>query len=161
MKRENLLFLGLLALGLANMVSDLTGALPLRALSSATGASPAPKVFSTMNGVEGYSTQFFLDWEVDGETVSLELTPERYAKLQGAYNRRNVFGAVIAGAPTVATNPHFVDMFRDITRHGLCGEQPLLQELGVTAEGPVTIRLVPRKPLTGTPPLTFAVRCDE
>ena len=114
-----------------------------------------------MNGVEGYSSQFFLQWEAEGEIVSLELTPERYAKLRGAYNRRNVFGAVIAGAPTVATNPYFADMFRDITRHGLCGEQPLLQELGVSAEGPVTIRLVPRKPLTGAPPLSFEVCCGE
>ena len=58
MKRGAAIFL--VVLGTAQMLGDLTGVLPLKAIAAATGASPAPKVFSAVRGLETYSTRFFL-----------------------------------------------------------------------------------------------------
>src|SRR5687767_15937977 len=87
----------LLVLGLAQMVGDLTHFLPLKAVAAATGASPAPKVFSAVQGLETYSTRFFLDL---GDK-RVEITPEVYARIRGPYNRRNVYGAALAYGPVL------------------------------------------------------------
>src|SRR5262249_9019819 len=94
---------GLLVLGLAQMSGDLTGLAPLKAIAPATAASPAPKVFSAVRGLETYSTRFFVQWtDADGSNRFYEITPERYARLRGPYNRRNVYGAALAYGPVLA-----------------------------------------------------------
>lgn len=124
-------------LGLTQMAADLTGILPLKGLAAATNASPAPKVFSSVRGLETYSTRFFLEWP--GQ--SLELTPEVYSRIRGPYNRRNVYGAALAYAPVLPAE------LRDpVMRYALCGERRLLGELGVDASAvrdPIAVRLEP------------------
>ena len=44
----------LVILGLTQMVADLTGLPAVRGLAAATLASPAPKVFSAVHGLETY-----------------------------------------------------------------------------------------------------------
>ncbi len=148
---KNLPAIGLILLGLAQMTGDLANLPPLKAIAAATGASPAPKVFSAVKGLETYSTRFFVEWDDRaGKANSLELTPEVYARLQGPYNRRNVYGAVLAYGPVLATDPNGKLMFDAVARYALCGEAPLLRELGVipnspnTVKGRVRLRLEPR-----------------
>jgi hypothetical protein len=45
----------LLAIGLLQMVGDLLHVAPLKGFAAATAASPAPKVFSSVRGLETYS----------------------------------------------------------------------------------------------------------
>jgi hypothetical protein len=128
----------LVILGLAQMTGDLLGILPLKGIAAATGASPAPKVFSAVQGLETYSTRFFLDL---GHTRA-ELTPELYSRMRGPYNRRNVYGAALAYAPVLPP------ALRDpVTRHALCGDAPLLRELGLHATRTPAVLL---EPLPGT-----------
>ena len=145
---KNLAALGFLILGLAQMAGDLANLPALKAIAAATGASPAPKVFSAVKGLETYSTRFFLEWhDRAGKARSLELTPEVYARLEGPYNRRNVFGAVLAYGPVLATDPRAKPMFDAVARYALCGAAPLLRELAIdpnTVEVRVRIRLEPR-----------------
>jgi len=151
---KNLAAIGLVILGLAQMTGDLANVPPLKAIAAATGASPAPKVFSAVKGLETYSTRFFVEWHDQvGKAHSLELTPEVYARLKGPYNRRNVFGAVLAYGPVFVTDPNGKPMFDAVARYALCGDAPLLRELGVnlnspnspnSVEGRVRIRLEPR-----------------
>ena len=122
-----------------------------KAIAAATGASPAPKVFSAVKGLETYSTRFFVEWDDRvGKAHSLELTPEVYARLKGPYNRRNVYGAVLAYGPVLSTDPNGKPMFDAVARYALCGNAPLLRELGVIPNSPnsvagrVRIRLEPR-----------------
>ena len=61
-RRERIAAGALLALGLTQMVAQLAGSDALRAVAAATNASPAPKVFSAVSGLETYSTTFFIDW---------------------------------------------------------------------------------------------------
>ena len=129
----------LVILGLAQMIGDLTGLLPLKAIAAATNASPAPKVFSAVQGLETYSTRFFLDTG----SARIELTPDVYSRIRGPYNRRNVYGAALAYAPVLPPS------LRDpVMRYALCGDAPLLRELGVAAPSrPPAVEL---EPLPGT-----------
>ncbi len=141
----------LLFLGLLQMLGDLSGLVVLKGIGAATVASPAPKVFSAVDGFETYSTHFFLEWtDIDGTAHALQLTPGRYTQLAGPYNRRNIYGAALAYGPLLSTNPHTRPMFEAVAGYALCGQAPVLKELGVdpsTVAGRVRIRL---EPLPGT-----------
>ena len=137
----------LLVVGLSQMAGDLFGVDALRGLAAATAASPAPKVFSAVGGLETYSTRFFIEWQDRaGVNSSLELTPEVYARLRGPYARRNAYAAVIAYGPILATDPRTKPLLDGVARFALCGRAPLLRELGIdpeNLEGVVQIRLEP------------------
>ena len=143
--------LALLVLGLLQMAGHVAGIGWLRGLGAATSASPAPRVFSAVEGLETYSTRFFLEWtDVAGAAHSLELTPELYAELRGPYNRRNAYGAVVAYGPVLASRPATRSLFDAVAAHALCGEAHLLRELGIdpaSVRGAARIRL---EPLPGT-----------
>jgi hypothetical protein len=143
----------LVAVGLLQMSGDVTERFVqprvgrvLKGVGAATAASPAPKVFSAVGGLETYSTRFYLEWtDRAGEFHSLQVTPELYARLRGPYNRRNVFGAALAYGPVLPP-----DLRDPVMRYALCGEAPLLRELGIDpaeVRGPVRVRF---EPLPGT-----------
>lgn len=144
----------LVILGAARIIGEASGFLPLQAMAAATGASPAPKVFSAVRGLETYSTRFYIEWP--GRRI--ELTPKVYSRMRGPYNRRNVYGAALAYAPVIPST------LRDpVMRHALCGDAPLLRELGVdvrASPGPIVLVL---EPLPGTSigdlPTRFPVSC--
>jgi hypothetical protein len=137
---------GLLIVGLLQMTGDFLGLPVLRGIGAATCASPAPKVFSAVRGFETYSTRFFIDWkDQEGIDHELELTPELYARVRGPYNRRNVYGAALAYGPVLPA-----ELRAPVMTYALCGEAPLLSELGIDRThiaGPVRIRY---EPLPGT-----------
>jgi hypothetical protein len=150
--------IALLVLGLLQMSGDLleqaglgTVGRPLKGIGAATTASPAPKVFSVARGLETYSTRFYLEWcDTAGEDHSLLLTPELYGRVRGPYNRRNVYGAALAYGPVLATTEQTRPLFHSVIHHALCGEAPLLRELGIDpaeVAGPVRVRY---EPLPGT-----------
>ena len=153
----------LLVVGLAQMAGDVFHLPALKGIAAATAASPAPKVFSAVRGLETYSTRFSLEWEDRAQAHRvLLLTPEVYARLRGPYNRRNVFGAVLAYGPVLVSDPRTRAMFDSVARYALCGEAPILRELGVdphAVAGHLRVRLEPRPgselydlPLTIEPP---------
>lgn len=145
MKNPAAIFLVVLAL--AQMLGDVIDSKLLRGVASATTASPAPKVFSAVDGLETYSSRFFIEWrDRSGNEQSLRLTPEIYARMRGPYNRRNAYGAVIAYGPILATNSATQALYENVARYALCGEAPLLRELGIdpaTIDGAPRIRLEP------------------
>ena len=164
MSRLDYRALALLVLGLAQMVGAVVGIGPLKGLAAATVASPAPKVFSAAKGLETYSTEFYLEWEtVDGQQESLALTPEVYPRLQGPYNRRNVYGAILAFGPVLYTEDKARPMFDEAAEYALCGQAPVLRELGIdpkTVAGGVRVRYVPRDGLDlGELPSLIEVPC--
>lgn len=138
----------LLLLGLLQMAGDVLRIPALRGIGAATAASPAPKVFSAVRGLETYSTTFFLvRKEASGARAERRITSRHYAQLRGPYNRRNVFGAVLAYGPVLASDPRTRPLFDAISRYALCGEAPLLRELGLPVgevPGAVYLRLEPR-----------------
>jgi hypothetical protein len=141
----------LLVVGLLQMAGDLFGLRAVKAVGAATAASPAPKVFSAVRGLETYSTRFVLEWTGrDGERRQLEVTPEVYGRVRGPYNRRNVYGAALAYGPVLATDPATRPMFRSVVNFALTGEAPLLRELGVDPAEVVPPVRVRYEPAAGT-----------
>lgn len=153
----------LVALGLAQIAGDVLGLPALRGLAAATAASPAPKVFSAMQGLETYSTRFTLEWDdAAGALHRVAITPAVYAGLRGPYNRRNVYGAVVAYGPVLASNPAARSMLDAVARHALCGDAPLLRELGVdptAVRGRPRVRLAPRPGSAPALPLVLEAPC--
>jgi hypothetical protein len=155
----------LLGVGLLQMTGDLLRLPALKGIGAATAASPAPRVFSAVRGLETYSTRFFIEWmDRAGRPHVLEVTPELYAKLRGPYNRRNVYGAVLAFGPVLISNPTTRPMFESVIAHALCGEAPLVRELGLDREdiaGQVRLRLEPRPGSDlGIMPFVLEARCS-
>src|SRR5260221_3986431 len=117
------------------MAGDVCRFPALKGIAAATGASPAPKVFSAVKGLETFSTQYFVEWiDKTGASHSVEITPERYAHLRGPYNRRNVYGAVLAYGPVLVSDPRTRPLFNALSSYALCGKSPLLRELGIPVE---------------------------
>jgi hypothetical protein len=88
-----------------------------------------------VKGLETFSTRYFIEWiDTVGGLHSVEITPERYTHLRGPYNRRNVYGAVLAYGPVLVGDPRTRPMFNAVSSYALCGEAPLLHELGIPHE---------------------------
>jgi hypothetical protein len=122
----------LLVLGLAQMAGDLTGFAALKGLAAATAASPAPKVFSSVRGLETYSSRFYLEYrDRQGNEHSLLLTPALGARLRGPYNRRNVYGAVLAYGPVLLSDVRTRPLFESVARFALCDDAPVMREVGI------------------------------
>ncbi len=137
----------LFLVGLTQMAGDLLHLPALKGLGAATAMAPAPKVFGSIRGYETFSTGFAL--EADGQ--SWQLSPERYARLLGPYNRRNVYGAALSYGPVLPP------ALRDpVLRHALCGEAPLLAELGIPAPAAGAKRRVRFTPVGGEMPAGMA-----
>ena len=163
--KEKILFALFLFIGLMQMFGDLTGLTALKGIGAATGASPAPKVFSAVKGLETFSSRFYIDWtDQSGQPQLLEITPEVYARLEGPYNRRNIYGAALAYGPILAGDSRTEAMFFSVRRYSFCGSAPLLMELGIDTSnlhGPVSVILEPKdaSTLADGMLLDFEVNC--
>ena len=153
--------------GCLQMAGDLLRLPPLKAFGAALAASPAPKVFTAQNGFETYSSSFFLEWTGSGGAQhSVEITPENYSGVRGPYNRRNAYGAAVSYGPVLAANPRTAPMLAAVTQYALCGQAPLVRELGLDAAagaGSMRLRLEPRRPPPGNEPwqLVFETNCHD
>lgn len=108
-KRSNVLALALLAFGLSAMAGEVLKISALKGIGLASCAAPYTKVFSeatTSDGSETFETfaaKFILHYETsDGDERSIHITPELYQKLKGPYQRRNVYGAILAYGPALS-----------------------------------------------------------
>ena len=145
-RTRNILAGGQLVLGVMQMIGDLSGVAAIKGIAAATAASPAPKVFSAVRGLETFSTRFVLEWtDATGTERSMPLTPEVYARMRGPYKRRNIYGAVLAYGPVLPAE------LRDpVLRYAVSGDAPLLREVGIDPAGVKDMR-VRYEPLPGTP----------
>ena len=97
---RNWVALALLVLGSFQMTGYLLGLTALRGLGACSTASPFPKVFSDVRGLETFASAFTMAYETpEGLEVSQPITPEYYQRLRGPYWRRNVYGAALSYGP--------------------------------------------------------------
>ncbi len=141
MKARNRLAIAVLCLGLLQMSGHFFGSKLLRGLGLATGISPYPKVFCEADGYEAFAASFRLEGRhADGRDWACDLDPERYARLAGPYNRRNVYGAALAFAPRLP------DELRDqLLGDALHPDSALRRELDIPADvADVRVRITDR-----------------
>jgi hypothetical protein len=154
----------LLALGLLQMAGDVAGLPALRAVGAAWQASPAPRELAAVHGLETYAARVGVEWtDRGGVQHVLPLTPEVLARLRGPSHRRAAYRTALVLAPVLAGQAPTRPMWEAVARHALCGDAPLLRELGATAPprpGAVRVRLSPRPgPDPGPLPRVLAAPC--
>lgn len=154
----------LAVIGLLGIAGTILGSSKVKGVAAATAASPAPKVFTSHKGLETFSTRFTLAWTDDFGRHEMPLTYDNYGRLQGPYNRRNVYGAVLAYGPVLATSEATIPMMRTVSRYALCPENgaPVLVELGIDPDSVRDVAVV-YEPLEGTPeelPRILKPACD-
>jgi len=131
----NLAAIALLVLGCFQMVGHFTGIRALRGIGAASVASPFPKVFGSAPvwgeadlELETFSATFELQYEFEGQTIILPITPAVYERVRGPYNRRNVYGAALAYGPCLPP-----DLMQPIVDYALTEPGTLRSELGLPA----------------------------
>ena len=136
-RRHDVAALAILCLCSTSFLGELTGIRVLKGVGAASGVAPLPRVFSARRGVETFAWELTLMYRVAGEEVELELTPEVGARLAGPYNRRNVYGALLAYGPLLPP-----DLRRSVARTALRPGSRLRRELGLPdAASDLRIRL--------------------
>lgn len=151
----------LVAVGLLQALGWATGSAALRGIGQMSAASPLPFVFSSFRGVETFAAEFEVELEkTDGTRVSYVITPELYSKLDGPYNRRNTYGAVLSYGPALDA-PGERRLVESVLRYGLCNGGPLAWEFG-EPENVVRVRaLVHSKTRGGRAPFRLELECSE
>ena len=97
-------------------------------------------MFSDANGLETFASAFAIEIEEpSGAIQRMTMTPAIYARLQGSYNRRNVYGAALAYA-TRLPEPLWQAVFCYALRPG----GPLRAELGLTPDPAAKIHVTAR-----------------
>ncbi len=125
----NLVAVFITALGCTQMIGYVTGSRTLRGIGLASTAAPLPKVFSDVEGLETFASDFsLLGVDGTGEPFALPITPELYARLEGCYNRRNVYGAALSYAPRMPE-----PLWSAVFCYGLRPGGPLHHEFGLPA----------------------------
>ena len=96
----NVAALVILLIGSTQFLGYLLNIPTLKGIGFASVIAPFPKVFSDVDGLETFASDFTLILTSDqGKVTEQSITPELYSKLTGPYNRRNVYGAALSYAP--------------------------------------------------------------
>lgn len=92
----------------------------LRGIGFVSGVSPLPLVFSSFNGVETFSTDFKLSVQLKNSTViEIDSINQIYSKIDGPYNRRNVYRAMFSYGPFFNT-VESIRLRDQILFYGIC-----------------------------------------
>ena len=130
----------LLVVSLSQMFFGLVHAEGARNAVASTAVAPYPKVFCDKDGYEAFAMDFELVGEdFDGGQHSVVMTPDVYKRMQGPYNRRNVYGAALAFAPRMSPAQ------RDaVVEYAFHSNGALRHELGLPPLRKLTIRITPK-----------------
>jgi len=99
-----------------------------RDIGFVTVSSPLPLVFSAYNGIETFSTKFNVSVTYqNGEKYHAELDADRYNLLEGAYNRRNIYGAIFSHGPFF-DKENLINIRQNVLYYGICKPGLLAKE---------------------------------
>ncbi|MDE0224572.1 MAG: hypothetical protein OXP28_05495 [Gammaproteobacteria bacterium] len=152
----------IVCLGCLQMAGDIFDLPVVKAFGAVSHISPAPKVFTTQNGFETFSSTFVLHaWDKKHGVTALPLTPEVNALVRGPYNRRNAYGAALSYGPVLARSPRTAPMFWSVLQFGLCSDQGVAADLGLAGRRHYAVEVSPhdRNPAHESP-IRFQVDCE-
>lgn len=162
--RSAIVFAILVSLGSLQIAADSLRMPRLKGLAAATQVSPAMKVFTAHQGYETHAAQFALSWQDrDGVAHTLELDPHTYAKLEGPYNRRNVYGAAFAYGPLLRHDPKLRPMQESVMHYALCKPGRLRSDFGIPVDAThLTAHVIPMRAITRDDlDLSWNIDCHE
>jgi hypothetical protein len=118
------LYLTIIIVGLLQTIGYLFSNKIIRGIGLASGSSPLPIVFTEVKGLETFASDFYIQFtDTLGRQQEIKITPVLYSKLQGPYNRRNVYGAAISYGPILSE-----ELCGSVLNYGLC-KKILIQEM--------------------------------
>lgn len=137
--KYNFIAFFLIFLATVKVVADIFDFKKLSALAAITNLAPAMKVFTAHDGYETYSSKFSIKViHFDGEVVEKNIDSKTYAGLEGPYNRRNVYGALIAYGPYLTSKSNTNKMWQVMADNSFCRKKSVLSELGFSNTSGVT-----------------------
>lgn len=129
-KTANIAAVMITLVGSFQMIGYMTGVSAVRGIGAVTAAAPFPKVFSDVDGLETFASDFTLHWQdALGGSHAWPITPDLYARLPGAYNRRNVYGAALSYAPRMPEA-----LWQAVFCHAFAADGPLRRDFGLPAD---------------------------
>ena len=130
--KYNVIAAFLIFLATIKVFADVFNFEKISALAAIINVAPAMKVFTAHKGYETYSSKFTLETRhTDGQVIATKINSKTYAGLKGPYNRRNVYGALIAYGPYLTNKPNTHDMWYVMASNAFCGNSSILSELGI------------------------------
>ncbi len=137
--RTDLAALLILSIGLFQLAGYFFNNNILKGLGFASAIAPFPKVFSDVEGLETFASEFTLIIHgTDGRTSEKPITPELYSMLSGPYNRRNVYGAALSYAPRMKK-----ELWENVFCYAFRKPAVMVKELDLP-EGRISIRIKTR-----------------
>jgi len=134
MIKRRVLYILLFLIGSLQIIGVATSSRSLKGIGLASVASPLPLVFSHFRGIETFAADFYLRLKKNGRIkYDSEITSELYEKLEGPYNRRNIYGAVFAYGPVLTESSEKI-LVNSVLKQGLCFDGPLVAEFGLPVE---------------------------
>ena len=134
----------------------------LRGIGLVSTASPLPLVFSAHDGLETFAQTYAvtLYWTSDSTHRSqrIHIDAPLYGKVEGSYNRRNIYGAAFSHGPVVARKSG-TELINAVLSYGLCLPGPLLREFGLE-ENPTYFEVESRPTNPHQDMWTHTVRCS-
>lgn len=131
---KSIIYYALIIFGSANSFLFMCHTNIFRDIGFVSVASPLPLVFSAFEGYETFSNSFFLEAELkNGTHISLPMDSSMYDMIGGAYNRKNVYGAMFSHGP------FFIDYkmlnLRDkILHYAVCDPGTLMKDFKINSE---------------------------
>jgi hypothetical protein len=120
----------LILIGLLQIIGYITGSKAVRGLGAVFVSSPLPIVFTEVKGLETFASEFYICYkDQSGKYIEERISPEMYSRLEGPYNRRNIYGAAIAYGPVMDSV-----IWNSILGYGLCNGH-LATEMGIPENG--------------------------
>lgn len=128
---KKLVFSLLVIIGCLHTFGHINNMPKTKGIAFMTVASPLPLVFSVYNGVETFSTTFELDITFANNTSYGKIIDHKlYSNLEGAYNRRNMYGVIFSHGPFFNTDNN-IKIRDQILNYGLCSPGELANEFGI------------------------------
>jgi len=94
-------------------------------------SSPLPLVFSIYNNVETFATSFDVTvFYTNGTMFNSPLDADRYNLMSGAYNRRNIYGAIFSHGPFF-DDPKMIEIRQQILYYAICDPAPVLKDFKI------------------------------
>lgn len=161
--RDLVVLIGLIAIGSLQMLGDLAGLPALRGFAAATQLSPAMKVFTSQQGYETHAARFHVGWlDGSGQWVEQALTPALYGRVDGPYNRRNVYGAALAYGPLLRADARGRVMQASVMQYAFCQPASMRAALRIPPDATrLRVRVEPVRTLRPELDYTWEVDCGQ
>ena len=120
--------------GILNSFGYITHLDEIKSVGFVSVSSPLPLVFSIYNNVETFATSFNVTIFHTNETMTkIPLDAYRYNLMGGAYNRRNIYGAIFSHGPFF-DDPKMIKVRQEILYYAICDPAPILKDFQIDGQ---------------------------